>query len=74
MTVPELPGCITQGEPVDEALAMVQEAIKLHVEDLTEDGLPVPIERVPPNSPWLRWMSVRWLAFRRSARPVLLPA
>ena len=47
VTVSELPGCITQGETVDEALAMAQEAIALHVEGLAEDGLPVPIERVP---------------------------
>ena len=49
VTVPELPGCITQGETIDEALAMAQEAIALHVEGLAEDGLPVPIERVPPQ-------------------------
>ena len=48
-TVPELPGCITQGESFEEALALARDAIALHVEGLAEDGLPVPIERVAPQ-------------------------
>ncbi len=74
VTVAELPGCITQGETVDEALAMAQEVIAPHLEGLAEDGLPVPVEQYLSNSPRLRWTWVRWLAFRRPARPFLLPA
>lgn len=48
VTVPELPGCIIQGETVEEALAMARDAIKLHVEGLAADGLP-PVERRPPQ-------------------------
>ncbi len=45
--VPALPGCLTQGETVDEALANAQEAIELHVDGLRADGEPVPEEREP---------------------------
>jgi antitoxin HicB len=48
VTVPELPGCITQGDTYEEALAQAREAIALHVEGLVADGLPVPIERARP--------------------------
>jgi predicted RNase H-like HicB family nuclease len=40
--VPSLPGCISQGETRDEALANVKTAIRLYIEVLEEDGLPVP--------------------------------
>lgn len=49
VTVPELPGCIAQGESFEDALAMVRDAISLHVEGLVADGLPVPIERARPQ-------------------------
>ncbi len=37
-TVPALPGCITYGENVDEAILMAKEAIELYVEELRERG------------------------------------
>lgn len=40
--VPSLPGCLSQGETRDEALANIQEAISLFVEVLEEKGQPVP--------------------------------
>ena len=39
---PSLPGCHSQGETLEEALANLKEAIGLYVEVLEEDGLPVP--------------------------------
>jgi predicted RNase H-like HicB family nuclease len=42
-TVPSLPGCHSQGETVEEALANIKEAIELYIEVLKEDGLPVPV-------------------------------
>jgi len=39
---PSLPGCHSQGETLEEALANVKEAIELYLEVLDEDGLPVP--------------------------------
>lgn len=40
--VPALPGCLSQGETIDEALANVREAIGLHLESLREEGQEVP--------------------------------
>jgi antitoxin HicB len=45
--VPALPGCLTQGDSVPDALANAQEAIELHVEGLRADGDPVPEEKEP---------------------------
>jgi len=42
VSVPALPGCFTQGETINEAIAMAKEAITLYVESLMEDGEPVP--------------------------------
>ena len=48
VSVPDLPGCVSAGATIDEALAMVREAIELHLEGIIEDGgvipLPTPIE------------------------------
>ncbi len=43
--VPALPGCYTQGETREEALAMVKDAIALYLESLVADGEPIPLER-----------------------------
>ena len=42
--VPSLPGCISQGETKEQALANVRDAIAGYVAVLEEDGLPVPEE------------------------------
>ena len=42
---PSLPGCISQGETKEQAIANIKEAIDLYVNALEEDGLPVPAER-----------------------------
>jgi len=49
VTVPALPGCVTQGETVDEAVAMARDAIALYLEDLRADGLPIPQETERPQ-------------------------
>jgi len=50
VTVPALPGCVSQGETREEALAMVCEAIEVYIESLVANGDPIPgpgeIERV----------------------------
>ena len=40
--VPSLPGCITYGENVDEAISMAREAIELYIEELNDRGESVP--------------------------------
>ena len=42
VNVPSLPGCITEGDSVDEALANAREAIALYIESLEAAGEPVP--------------------------------
>lgn len=42
VSVPDLPGCISAGSTVAEALEMVREAIELHASGLEQDGEPVP--------------------------------
>ena len=40
--VPALPGCISYGEDVDDAIAMAKEAIELYIEELKDRGEPIP--------------------------------
>jgi predicted RNase H-like HicB family nuclease len=40
--VPELPGCFSTGDTLDEALMNAQEAVPLHLEGLFDDGKPLP--------------------------------
>jgi predicted RNase H-like HicB family nuclease len=44
VTVPSLPGCVTQGATWDEAVANAQEAIAGFIETLQALGRPVPLE------------------------------
>ena len=44
VTVPALPGCVTWGETFDHAVAMAREAIELWLENLSENGEPIPDE------------------------------
>lgn len=39
---PSLPGCYSQGDTVEQAIANIREAIELALEDLTENGQPIP--------------------------------
>jgi len=41
--VPDLPGCVAAGETREEVLALIHEAIELHLEGLKEDGEPIPL-------------------------------
>lgn len=42
VVVPDLPGCFSAGDTLDEALANSREAILLHVEGLLDGGQPFP--------------------------------
>jgi predicted RNase H-like HicB family nuclease len=42
--VPSLPGCVTYGETIEEAIEMAKEAIGLYIESLKEHGERVPTE------------------------------
>ena len=44
VSVPLLPGCVSEGDTRDEALANIREAIELYVEDCHLAGDPLPTE------------------------------
>ena len=45
VTVPDLPGCFSGGETLEDALTASEEAILSHIEVLLMDGEPVPKQR-----------------------------
>lgn len=49
VTVPSLPGCITQGKTKEEAIERAKEAIALYIESRKAAGEPVPVKRRPPE-------------------------
>ncbi len=44
VTVPALPGVVTEGDTIEEAIAMAKDAISLYVEDATAHGESIPVE------------------------------
>ncbi|MBF8277429.1 MAG: type II toxin-antitoxin system HicB family antitoxin [Planctomycetota bacterium] len=44
VVVPTLPGCITYGDTIDEAIKMAKEAIGLYIESLRIHGEEIPTE------------------------------
>jgi predicted RNase H-like HicB family nuclease len=48
VVVPALPGCTSQGDTVEEALANAREAVSGHIQALEQLGAPVPEE--PPGA------------------------
>lgn len=42
VSFPDLPGCITAGETLDEAYRMAAEALALHLQGMAEDGEAMP--------------------------------
>jgi predicted RNase H-like HicB family nuclease len=55
VTVPALPGCVTQGETVEQCRERAVEAVAVHLEGLRKAGQPIPDER---NHPQLLTVSV----------------
>ena len=45
VAVPDLPGCFSAGDTLDDAMANARQAIDQHVEIMIEDGVPIPIAR-----------------------------
>jgi len=44
VSVPALPGCVSQGDTREEALKNIEEAIELYLEDVKTAGEPIPTE------------------------------
>lgn len=49
VTFPDLPGCITEGKDVDEALKMAKEAMELHIYNMEDDKEKIPMPSKPEN-------------------------
>jgi len=43
VTVPDVPGCFSGGNGIDDALASAREAIDLHLEGVLDDGGEIPL-------------------------------
>jgi predicted RNase H-like HicB family nuclease len=41
--VPDLPGCVSVGDTLEDVKAEIREAIEFHLEGMLEDGLPIPM-------------------------------
>ena len=51
VTVPSLPGCVSEGATWEEALAEIEEAISGYIEVARKLGKPIPVEiSVPLNT------------------------
>jgi predicted RNase H-like HicB family nuclease len=44
VSVPTLPGCVSEGDTRAEALANIREAIAVYIDDCREAGDPIPTE------------------------------
>lgn len=44
MTFPALQGLVTEGETLEEARAMAEDALRCYLQGHLEDGLPIPVE------------------------------
>lgn len=59
VVVPDLPGCFSAGDTMDEALANAQEAILLHLEGLLDDSKAIPkpsaIEKLRRKREFKNW-------------------
>mgnify|MGYP000158890206 FL=1 len=40
--IPDLPGCISQGDNLNDAYKMIEEAKRVWIESALEDGIPIP--------------------------------
>ncbi|NPV28362.1 MAG: type II toxin-antitoxin system HicB family antitoxin [Firmicutes bacterium] len=44
--LPDVPGCAATGRAVEKVKTNIGEALKMHLEGLAEDGLPIPEPKV----------------------------
>lgn len=49
VTVPALPGLVTEGDTLEEARAMVKDAIRGYLESLMKHGEEIPVEPGPAS-------------------------
>ena len=69
VTVPDLPGCFTVGDTVEDALKQAREAIEFHMECLLLDGDPIP----EPKSPTHHQDNPDYADGQWEAVPIIIP-
>ena len=47
VTCPALPGSVTEGDTLEQARRMAQDAIRAYIESLRRDRLPIPSDKPP---------------------------
>jgi antitoxin HicB len=47
VTCPALPGLVTEGDTLEEARQMAEDALRGYLESLREDGLAIPPDKTP---------------------------
>lgn len=59
VVVPDLPGCFSAGDTLDEAITNAQEAVLLYLEDATDEGRAPPVastlEALQKRKDWRGW-------------------
>lgn len=46
---PDLPGCFSQGDSLEEAMVMAKDALELHLWGMEDDNNPIPPATLPEN-------------------------
>ena len=68
--VPDIPGCFSAGDTLDEAITQAHEAIGLHLEGLAEDGeLPPQPQAIASYSTQARFVDRVWAVASIDAPP-----
>ena len=57
--IPDLPGCLSQGETAEEAMAMIRDAQRGWLEVTLENGLPLPEPAAPATDDYSGTFTVR---------------
>ena len=47
VTCPALPGLVTEGDTMEEARQMAEDALRAYLESLEKDGLSIPADKAP---------------------------
>lgn len=67
VSFPDFPGCVTQGDTLDDALRLGREALAFHVESMVKDGEAVPAPRsaaeINADSDLAEWRDGATLAY-----------
>jgi predicted RNase H-like HicB family nuclease len=67
VSFPDFPGCIAQGDSIEEALSMAREALAFHVEGMREDGEAIPqprdIKQIENSADLAEWRRDATLAY-----------